>query len=54
MLKNKPITSQPVINVKCKQCHKILNVFEYLTSNAGYPICDKCVKKNHREACGIK
>jgi len=39
--------------IRCKQCGKLLNMFEYLTSK-GNPICDKCVKKNQKEVCGIK
>jgi len=40
--------------IKCKQCGKLLNMFEYLTSTKDNPICDKCVEKNHKQACGVK
>jgi len=39
--------------VKCKQCGKFLDMFEYLTCSKDNPICDECVRKNHEEACGI-
>jgi predicted nucleic acid-binding Zn ribbon protein len=35
-------------NTKCKQCGHLLDMFEYLTSKE-YPICNKCVKKNHNK-----
>jgi len=41
-------------DVRCKQCGKLLDMFEYLTSKKDNPICDKCVKKNQKEVCGIK
>ena len=39
---------------RCKQCNKILDAFEYLTSKDDNYICNKCVKKNHKQACGVK
>ena len=43
-----------ICSVKCKQCGKSLDMFEYLTSSKDNPICNKCVKLNHKRACGVK
>jgi len=41
-----------VSNVKmCKNVESLLDMFEYLTSKKDYPICNKCVKKNHKRVC---
>ena len=40
-----------VSNVKCIKCGKSLDMLEYLTSKKDYPICNKCVKKNHKRVC---
>ena len=43
MLKDRPIIYQPVEGKFCKQCGKVLTMYEYMNNKT---ICYKCKRKN--------